>query len=53
MTDRNEKRGEQRRDQTDLGQRPEPQEDARPNRARSVDDRGRDARRDGSESDPS
>jgi hypothetical protein len=53
MTDRNEKRGERRRDQTDLDQRPEPQEEARPNRAQSVDNRGRDVGRNGSESNPS
>jgi hypothetical protein len=49
MTDRQEKRGEQRRDERDP--EPEPQEDARGNKARSVEQGGRDANRDGSESD--
>ena len=50
MTDRNEQRGELRQDERDPMLDPEPQEDARPNIAQSVDERGRDANRDGSES---
>ena len=50
MTDRNEKRGELRSDERDPKLEPEPQEDVRPNHARSVEEGGRDANRDGSDS---
>jgi hypothetical protein len=50
MTDRNEQRGELRQDERDPKLDREPQEDARPNKAQSTDDRGRDANRDGSDS---
>jgi hypothetical protein len=50
MTDRNEQRGELRQDERDPKLEPEPQQDARPNKAQSVDDRGRDKNRDGSQS---
>jgi hypothetical protein len=50
MTDRPEKRGEQRRDERDPKLEREPQEEAGPNNARSVENGGRDANRDGSES---
>ena len=50
MTDRNQQRGELRRDERDPKLEPEPQEHARPNKAQSVDERGRDANRDGTES---
>lgn len=51
MTDRQEKRGEQRIDERGPRSGREPQEDARRNNARSVDKEDRDANRDGSESD--
>jgi len=51
MTDRQEKRGEQRIDECDPKLEGEPQEEARRNNARSVDNEGRDANRNGSESD--
>jgi hypothetical protein len=50
MTDRQENRGEQRTDERDPNLEREPQEEARRNRAQSVDEEGRDANRDGSES---
>lgn len=50
MTDRQEKRGEQRIDERDPKTEREPQEEARRNNAQSVDKEGRDANRDGSES---
>ena len=49
MTQSNNERGEQRRDPRPERQ-PEAQENARPNNARSPDDRGRDSNRPGSES---
>jgi hypothetical protein len=51
MTDRQEQRGEQRIDERDPKREPEPQEGARRNTAQSVDNKGRDAKRDGSDSD--
>jgi hypothetical protein len=51
MTDRQEKRGEQRIDERDPEAEREPQEEARRNNAQSVDKEGRDINRDGSESD--
>ena len=51
MTDRQEKRGEQRIDERDPEADREPQEEARRNNAQSVDKTGRDANRSGSESD--
>lgn len=50
MTDGNERRGELRRDERDPKSEREPQESARPNNSQSVDERGRDANRDGSDS---
>ena len=50
MTDQNQKRGEQRRDQRDPLTEREPQEDARRNNAPSQEEGGRDAGRPGSES---
>ena len=50
MTDRQEKRGEQRIDERDPKLEREPQEEARRNRAQSVDEEGRDTNRDGSDS---
>ena len=50
MTDRKTERGERRRDQRDPLVEREPQQDARPNPARSRDERGSDAHRSGSES---
>lgn len=51
MTDGQEKRGEQRIDERDPETDREPQEEARRNKAQSVDKEGRDANRDGSDSD--
>ena len=53
MTDRTEKRGEQRVDQRDPKLEREPQEGARRNTAQSPDEGGRDARRQGSDSNES
>jgi len=53
MTDRNEERGEVRKDQRDLDREREPQENARPNSAQSADTRGRDKNRGGSDSNES
>lgn len=50
MTDRQEKRGEQRIDERNPKLEHEPQERARRNNAQSGDKKGRDANRDGSES---
>ena len=53
MSDRNQQPGELRQDERDPKFEREPQEQARPNSSRSVDDRGRDVNRDGSESNAS
>ena len=50
MTDRNEARGELRLDERDPKREREPQQGARPNKAPSADERGRDKNRQGSDS---
>jgi hypothetical protein len=51
MTDRHKSRGEQRHDERDPKLEREPQAEAQRNNARSTEQRGRDANRDGSDSD--